>query len=99
MCNTNPYGECRDVGMLVGLDDYVKQQANQNTLNQDTLIVLHQMGNHGPAYFKRYDKQFENSPQSAKSNELAKCDPQSVINAFDNALLATDDFWQKRWTG
>lgn len=93
MCN--PYGECRDVGMLVGLDDYVKQQANQNTLNQDTLIVLHQMGNHGPAYFKRYDKQFEKFTPVCQSNELAKCDPQSVINAFDNALLATDDFLAK----
>lgn len=67
MCN--PYGECRDVGMLVGLDDYVKQLANQNTLNQDTLIVLHQMGNHGPAYFKRYDKQFEKFTPVCQSNE------------------------------
>ena len=101
MCNTNPYGECRDVGMLVGLDDYVKQQANQNTPNQDTLIVLHQMGNHGPAYFKRYDKQFEKFTPVCQSNELAKCDPQSVINAFDNALLATDDFLAKtvNWLG
>ena len=90
LCNTNPYGECRDVGMLVGLDAYVKQHANQ-----DMLIVLHQMGNHGPAYFKRYDKQFEKFTPVCQSNELAKCDPQSVINAFDNALLATDDFLAK----
>lgn len=90
LCNTNPYGECRDVGMLVGLDDYVKQHANQ-----DMLIVLHQMGNHGPAYFKRYDKQFEQFTPVCQSNELAKCDPQSVINAFDNALLATDAFLAK----
>ena len=96
LCNTNPYGECRDVGMLVGLDAYVKQHANQ-----DMLIVLHQMGNHGPAYFKRYDKQFEKFTPVCQSNELAKCDPQSVINAFDNALLATDDFLAKtvNWLG
>lgn len=89
-CHTNPYGECRDVGMLVGLDDYVKQHANQ-----DILIVLHQMGNHGPAYFKRYDKPFEKFTPVCQSNELAKCDPKTVINAFDNALLATDDFLAK----
>ena len=83
-------GECRDVGMLVGLDDYVK--AHQG---QDILLVLHQMGNHGPAYYKRYDKQFEKFTPVCQSNELAKCDKQSVINAFDNAFLATDDFLAK----
>ena len=39
--------------MLVDLDDHVKAHANQ-----DILIVLHQMGNHGPAYYKRYDDEF-----------------------------------------
>ena len=82
--------------MLVGLDDYVKQQANQNTLNQDTLIVLHQMGNHGPAYFKRYDKQFEKFTPVCQSNEhggfarqrhglgvdfMSKMHPQKIHNA------------------
>lgn len=90
ICNTNAFKECRDVGMLVGLDDYVKQHQGQ-----DMLIVLHQMGNHGPEYYKRYDKQFEKFTPVCQSNELAKCDQQSVINAFDNALLATDDFLAK----
>lgn len=90
ICHTNPYGECRDVGMLVGLDTYVKQHQGQ-----DMLIVLHQMGNHGPAYYKRYDKQFEKFTPVCQSNELAKCDQQAVINAYDNALLATDDFLTK----
>ncbi len=46
--------ECRDEGMLVGLDDYIK-----NHPQGDIMIVLHQMGNHGPAYYKRYPKEFE----------------------------------------
>lgn len=90
VCNTNPFNECRDVGMLVGLDDYVKQHQGQ-----DIFIVLHQMGNHGPEYYKRYDKAFEKFTPVCQSNELAKCDQQSVINAFDNALVATDDFLAK----
>lgn len=96
LCNTNPYHECRDVGMLVGLDSYVKQHAGQ-----DMLIVLHQMGNHGPAYYKRYDKAFEQFTPVCQTNELAKCNRQTVINAFDNALLATDDFLAKTvsWLG
>nr|WP_099982813.1 phosphoethanolamine--lipid A transferase MCR-6.1 [Moraxella sp. MSG47-C17]ASK49942.1 phosphoethanolamine transferase [Moraxella sp. MSG47-C17]BCG50371.1 lipid A phosphoethanolamine transferase MCR-6 [Expression vector pUC57-Kan-mcr-6] len=90
ICNTNPYNECRDVGMLVGLDDYVS--TNQG---KDMLIMLHQMGNHGPAYFKRYDEQFAKYTPVCEGNELAKCEHQSLINAYDNALLATDDFIAK----
>ncbi len=35
--------ECRDIGMLGGLQEYISNQ------NGDILIVMHQMGNHGPA--------------------------------------------------
>lgn len=93
VCDTNAFKECRDVGMLVGLDEYVKQHQGQ-----DILIVLHQMGNHGPEYYKRYDKPFEKFTPVCQSNDLAKCDRQTVINAFDNALLATDDFLAKTIT-
>ena len=46
--------ECRDEGMLVGLEDYIEKNRGKNIL-----IVLHKMGNHGPAYYKRYPKEFE----------------------------------------
>ena len=39
-------GECRDIGMLSGLDKYI-----QSRKGKDILIVLHQMGNHGPEYY------------------------------------------------
>lgn len=81
------YGECRDNGMLVGLDNYIKENANK-----DMLILLHQMGNHGPAYYKRYDDKFNQFVPVCTDNELAKCELQSLYNAYDNALLATDDF-------
>lgn len=77
--------ECRDVGMLKDFDKLISKP-------QDTLLVLHQMGNHGPAYFKRYPKQYEVFKPTCKSNELSKCDNQSVINAYDNAIVYTDYF-------
>lgn len=86
----NAYQECRDTGMLIGLDDYVAKAAESN--NKDILIVLHQMGNHGPAYYKRYDKAFEQFTPVCQDNDLAKCDIAHMINAYDNALVATDDF-------
>lgn len=81
------YQECRDIGMLVGLDKYIN--ANQN---KDILILLHQMGNHGPAYYKRYDEKFNQFLPICQNNELAKCEQQALFNSYDNALLATDDF-------
>lgn len=81
---TNNYQECRDSGMLNNLDNLVS--------DKDTLIILHQMGNHGPAYYKRYDKKFAKFQPVCQSNELAECDEQSLINGYDNAIVATDDF-------
>ena len=80
-------GECRDVGMLVGLDDFIKKNKDK-----DILIVLHQMGNHGPAYYKRYPKDFEKFEPVCKTNQLEECSKQEIVNAYDNAILYTDYF-------
>lgn len=93
VCHSNPYDECRDVGMLAGLDDYLK--TTQAAAPRDVLIVLHQMGNHGPAYYKRYDAAFAKFNPVCQTNELADCAQHEIINGYDNALLATDDFLAK----
>ncbi|OBT16353.1 hypothetical protein A9264_11995 [Vibrio sp. UCD-FRSSP16_10] len=79
--------ECRDTGMLVGLDDYVKQHSNQ-----DIVVVLHSMGSHGPEYYKRYPAKFEKFTPVCKSNQLEKCSSEKIINAYDNTILFTDYF-------
>ncbi len=57
--------ECRDVGMLAGLQDYIDQQDSG-----DLMIVLHQMGSHGPAYYKRYPASFRRFGPTCDTNEL-----------------------------
>ena len=84
--------ECRDIGMLDGFDKLVKSGSSQKETPKDTLILLHQMGNHGPAYFKRYPKDFAEYQPVCMTNELSKCDNQSVINGYDNAIRYTDYF-------
>ena len=86
--NPNCDVECRDIGMLDGFDKLVKSGSSP----KDTLILLHQMGNHGPAYYQRYPKEFETYKPVCMTNELSKCDTQSVINGYDNAILYTDYF-------
>ncbi len=89
---TNPICdiECRDEGMLVDLQDYIDQHPKG-----DILIILHQMGNHGPAYYKRYPKGFERFTPACNTNQLEDCSNAEINNAYDNAILYTDHFLAK----
>lgn len=82
--------ECRDEGMLYGLQDYISRQKKG-----DILIVLHQMGNHGPAYYKRYPESFEHFKPVCKTGQLEKCTREEIGNTYDNAILYTDYFLSK----
>ena len=79
--------ECRDIGMLSGLDKFITAKGSK-----DILIVLHQMGNHGPEYYRRYPKEFERFTPTCKSSDLKNCTQQEIDNAYDNAILYTDFF-------
>ena len=83
VCDT----ECRDIGMLSGLDQYIKSHEGK-----DILIVLHQMGNHGPEYYRRYPENFRRFQPMCMTGELGDCTKQEVNNAYDNAILYTDYF-------
>lgn len=80
-------GECRDIGMLSGLDKYI-----QSRKGKDILIVLHQMGNHGPEYYRRYPKEFERFKPMCMTGELRDCSQEEIDNSYDNAILYTDYF-------
>lgn len=83
VCDT----ECRDVGMLDGLEDFIKENRGH-----DILIVLHQMGSHGPEYYKRYPAAFEKFTPVCRSGELQTCSKAEIDNAYDNSILYTDHF-------
>jgi lipid A ethanolaminephosphotransferase len=87
--NTICNDECRDEGMLVGLKEYIAAQKG------DVLIVLHQMGNHGPAYYKRYPSNFEKFTPTCQTNQVEQCSSEEIGNAYDNAILYTDYFLSK----
>ena len=79
--------ECRDIGMLSGLDQYVAARKDQ-----DILIVLHQMGNHGPEYYRRYPAEFAQFKPMCMTGELRDCSQEEIDNSYDNAILYTDYF-------
>lgn len=79
--------ECRDVGMLSGLEDYIASHPTG-----DIVIVLHQMGNHGPDYYKRYPKKYETYTPVCETNQIENCSREQISNAYDNALVYSDFF-------
>lgn len=78
-------GFCLDDVLLHRIDNYV------DALHNDGIIVLHQMGSHGPAYYQRYPAAFRRFTPTCDSNQIQDCDHQALINTYDNSLLYTDD--------
>ncbi|KTB88674.1 hypothetical protein AO073_00240 [Pseudomonas syringae ICMP 11293] len=81
LCNNH---ECRDEILLQNLQAFI------DGLDKDTVLVLHQMGSHGPEYYKRYPKDFETFTPVCESNALNNCSRDSIVNGYDNTLLYTD---------
>ncbi len=81
LCNDE---ECFDERLLRDLPGIIRNARN------DSLIVLHQKGSHGPAYWKRYPERFKVFEPVCETNELAKCSRESIIAAYDNSILYTD---------
>lgn len=77
-------GECADQILLKNL-----QQTIDN-LSQDTVLVLHQMGSHGPAYYRRYPKAFERFTPTCTTGTLDECSVEQIVNSYDNSIVYTD---------
>ena len=82
-------GECRDEIFLDGLDERLAALPAERRA-QGVVLVMHQMGSHGPAYYLR-------SPPSSKqylpeciTNNLQNCSQAEVVNAYDNSIVYTD---------
>ena len=83
------HGECLDNAMLPELDK-VLNQIDQS--NQDTLIVLHTIGSHGPTYYERYTPEYRQFMPTCDTNEINRCNNQELVNTYDNTILYVDQF-------
>ena len=80
MCSSDLFDEI----LLDGLDS-IARDAQGNLV-----LVLHTLGNHGPAYSKRYPDAFRRYTPTCDTTELQKCSTEQIVNAYDNGLLYTD---------
>lgn len=82
-------GECLDNIMLPELE---KALANAS---QDTVIVLHTIGSHGPTYFERYTEKERQFTPTCDTKEINQCSQAELINTYDNGILYIDQFLDK----
>ena len=76
---------CWDEALLSGLDERLQRARGVQVL------VLHMLGNHGPSYFRRYPSAFERFTPVCRHDDLGRCSVPEIVNAYDNAVLYTDD--------
>jgi lipid A ethanolaminephosphotransferase len=77
---------CLDEILLENLDAEPKKNKGS------VVLVLHQIGNHGPAYYRRYPAAFGKFAPACDNPDLGKCARETIVNSYDNALLYTDHF-------
>ena len=75
---------CLDEILLKDLDATVASD------DRSQVIVMHQLGNHGPAYYSRYPERFRRFVPTCDTPELRHCSREEIVNAYDNALAYTD---------
>ncbi len=78
--------ECIDAVFLNDL------QKKAGTITRNTVIVLHQIGSHGPSYWLRYPADREVFAPACQTPELTECSAEEIVNAYDNTIAYTDHF-------
>lgn len=83
LCNASG---CLDEALLDGLQS-ISRDARGNLF-----VVMHQLGSHGPSYYKRYPAAFKRFLPACETDNLHDCSSAEILNAYDNSLLYTDYF-------
>lgn len=87
-------GECLDEVMLHELPKQL-EALDPAKRAKGTVVVMHQMGSHGPAYYKRSPAAMKTFQPECNSHALQNCPPEQIVNAYDNSILYADHFIAK----
>ena len=82
-------GECLDEALLVGLDARLAALPPERR-ERGVVLVLHQMGSHGPAYHRRAPDDRKPFQPECRTHALQDCPHDALINAYDNSIAYTD---------
>ncbi|WP_421871959.1 phosphoethanolamine transferase [Pararhizobium sp.] len=80
---------CKEDGCL---DDIFLSKLDEKLAGttRNTVIVLHQLGSHGPSYYQRYPEEFRRFQPDCRTPQLSDCSREEIVNAYDNSILYTD---------
>jgi lipid A ethanolaminephosphotransferase len=81
--------ECLDEALIHGLDQRLAALPAERRA-KGVVLVLHQMGSHGPAYYRRSPANRKPFMPECTTNVLQQCEHASLINAYDNSIAYTD---------
>lgn len=82
LCNSE--GTCYDEILFTDLDKVIE------SLDSDSLIVLHTIGSHGPTYYQRYPDRFKRFTPTCDTKQINDCSREALVNTYDNTILYTD---------
>jgi lipid A ethanolaminephosphotransferase len=82
-------GECLDEALLEGLDARIAALPAERR-RKGLLLVMHQMGSHGPAYGRRSTEAYKRFKPECRTTTLGDCVPAELINVYDNSIAYTD---------
>jgi len=82
-------GACLDDALLVGIDERIARLPAERRRN-GTVVFFHQMGSHGPAYFRRSPPERKRFLPECTNTSLGQCDRDQLVNAYDNTIVETD---------
>ena len=86
-----PDGECFDGVLLDGLDERIAALPVERRA-RGIVVVLHPIGSHGPAYWRRSPTEFKRFLPECRSLDLQACSNEQLVNAYDNSIAYTEHF-------
>ncbi|MDR0226856.1 MAG: phosphoethanolamine--lipid A transferase [Burkholderiaceae bacterium] len=89
LCSSD--GECLDGIMLSGLDKRIAALPADRR-ERGVVLVMHEMGSHGPAYYKRSTPETKVFQPECLTNALSSCTREQVVNVYDNSIRYNDHF-------
>lgn len=84
-------GECLDRLMVEVLDEQLNSLP-ESARARGAVLVLHQMGSHGPSYYRRSAVDTKRFQPECRNDEIASCSREALVNAYDNSMAETDRF-------
>ncbi len=89
LCSSD--GECLDGILLSGLDERIAALPRERR-ERGVVLVMHEMGSHGPAYYKRSTPETKVFQPECLTNALSSCTREQVVNVYDNSIRYNDLF-------